>query len=168
MTSRDTQSEFQTPTNPPSADPAREAPAAPTATAAPSAQESHESSGGKVLHMHTAHPRMSIPYVTPGDMFTGARGAAREAVRGAGGLLPSPRKLAFYGLLGGMTAAGAMAWPVAVAMGAATEVITREQAARQHEEHERMERARSESERSGSPTGDDRTEPRTASHTGTV
>ncbi|MDX2698517.1 hypothetical protein Sipo8835_31365 [Streptomyces ipomoeae] len=95
-------------------------------------QERH--TGGKVVHLHTAHPRVPIPYVTPGDIFrTGTKATS---------LLPSPRKLAFYGLLGGMTAAGAMAWPVAVAVGAATEVITREQAARQHEEHERLERER--------------------------
>ncbi|MGP4050563.1 hypothetical protein [Streptomyces sp. 2A115] len=82
--------------------------------------------GGKVVHMHTAHPRVPIPYVTPGDMFTGARAGARAATS----LLPSPRKLAYYGLLGGMAVAGAVEWPIAVAIGAATEVITREEAAR--------------------------------------
>lgn len=89
--------------------------------------------GGKVLHMHTAHPRVPIPYVTPGDMFTGARGGARAVT----GLLPSPRKLAYYGILGGMAAAGVLEWPVAIAVGAATEVITREQAARQRADLEK-------------------------------
>lgn len=92
--------------------------------------------GGKVLHMHTAHPRVPIPYVTPGDMFAGARTGARAAT----GLLPSPRKLAYYGILGGMAVAGALEWPVAVAVGAATEVITREQAARQRAEREKEQR----------------------------
>ncbi|MFI7497343.1 hypothetical protein ACIBVL_02305 [Streptomyces sp. NPDC049687] len=75
--------------------------------------------GGKVVHMHTAHPQLSIPYVTPGDMFTGARTAASR--------LPSMRKMVFYGALGGMAALEALEWPVALAIGAATEVITREQ-----------------------------------------
>lgn len=87
-------------------------------------QEKHAS--GKVLHMHTAHPQVSIPYVTPGDLFTGARAGARAATS----RLPAPRKLAYYGLLGGMAAAGVLEWPVALAVGAATEVITREQGAR--------------------------------------
>ncbi|WP_340373771.1 hypothetical protein U5640_43865 [Streptomyces sp. SS7] len=86
------------------------------------AQNRDEPTGGKVVHLHTAHPTVPIPYVTPGDMFTNARAAAS--------LLPSPRKLAYYGILGGMAVVGALEWPVAVAVGAATEVITREQGAR--------------------------------------
>ncbi|MEV6028686.1 hypothetical protein [Streptomyces sp. NPDC052036] len=39
-----------------------------------------------------------------------------------------------YGLLGGVAVSGALEWPVAVAVGAATEVITREQAARKRAE----------------------------------
>lgn len=92
-------------------------------------------SGGKVVHLHTAHPRVSIPYVTPGDMFTGARGAASR--------LPSPRKLAYYGMLGGMAAIGVLEWPVALAVGAATEVITREQKARSRPEQEKTQREES-------------------------
>lgn len=90
-------------------------------------QEQHP--GGKVVHLHTAHPRVPIPYVTPGDMFTGARSAAAQ--------LPSARKLAFYGALGGMAALEILEWPVALAIGAATEVITREQSRRQRTEQER-------------------------------
>ncbi|MFF7264305.1 hypothetical protein ACFZCL_29085 [Streptomyces sp. NPDC008159] len=93
-----------------------------------------QQTGGKVLHLHTAHPRVPIPYVTPGDMFSGTRRATSSVASTATSLLPSTRKLAFYGLLGGMTVAGAMAWPVAVAVGAATEVITREQAASRQRE----------------------------------
>ncbi|WP_306191836.1 MULTISPECIES: hypothetical protein [unclassified Streptomyces] len=81
---------------------------------------------GKVVHLHTAHPRIPIPYVTPGDMFKGVRGATSR--------FPSLRKMTCYGVLGGMAVAGALEWPVAVAIGAATEVITREQAARKRAE----------------------------------
>lgn len=114
--------------------------------------------GGKVVHLHTAHAKVPIPYVTPGDAFSkirlpdvrttasAAASVATTAASAATSLLPSPRKLAFYGVLGGMTAAGAIGWPVAVAVGAATEVITREQSARQREEHERIERERAERE----------------------
>jgi hypothetical protein len=97
---------------------------------------------GKVLHLHTAHPRVPIPYVTPGDAFRNMR----TATPGATSLLPSPRKLALYGLLGAMAVVEVLEWPVAVAVGAATEVITREQAARQRAEHERIERGRADRE----------------------
>ncbi|WP_328428255.1 hypothetical protein [Streptomyces sp. NBC_00443] len=117
MTSPETQTQQVRQTAPPEAGP----------------QGDGKHTGGKVVHLHTAHPRVPIPYVTPGDMFSGARKATSTATSAAAStattamsMLPSPRKLAFYGVLGGMTAAGAMAWPVAVAVGAATEVITRE------------------------------------------
>ncbi|WP_158693210.1 hypothetical protein [Streptomyces viridochromogenes] len=107
-------------------------------------QTEEKRTGGKVVHLHTAHPRVPIPYVTPGDMFTTN---ARKVTSTATALLPPPRRLALYGVLGGMSVAGAIAWPVAVAVGAATEVISREQAARHREDHERMERGRTEQER---------------------
>ncbi|WP_369270562.1 hypothetical protein AB5J55_11475 [Streptomyces sp. R11] len=141
-------------------------------TAPPEAgtQGGEKHTGGKVMHLHTAHPRVPIPYVTPGDMFSrdmlsGARKATSTATSAAAStastamaMLPSPRKLAFYGVLGGMTAAGAMAWPVAVAVGAATEVITREQAARHHQDHESMARQGTGSEQSEQAT-ESRTRP---------
>lgn len=120
--------------------------------------------GGKVVHLHTAHAKVPIPYVTPGDAFSkirlpnvrtatsAATSVATTATSAATSLLPSPRKLAFYGVLGGMTVAGAIGWPVAVAVGAATEVITREQSARQREEHERIERERTEREERKQPS----------------
>lgn len=118
----------------------------------PQTEERHEEkrAGGKLVHLHTAHPQVPIPYVTPGDLFSNVRDVTSTATT----LLPSPRKLAFYGLLGGMTVAGAMAWPVAVAVGAATEVITREQAARQREEHERIERERLTREQGAQPSAE--------------
>lgn len=140
--------------NPPQEQPAAQAETPPTETARPETAQSapttgpaqqapaerrdeqargqQRPTGGKVVHMHTAHPRIPIPYVTPGDLFTGARAATSP--------LPSPRKLAYYGLLGGMAVAGALEWPVAVAIGAATEVITREQTARKHAEQEEQRR----------------------------
>ncbi|MFI7409890.1 hypothetical protein ACIBU0_14620 [Streptomyces sp. NPDC049627] len=144
MTSPDAQTQhIQPPPPPPQATPqAEEAIGTPEDRQAP-AEEQH---GGRVVQLHTAHPRVPIPYVTPGDMFSNARTATATATS----LLPSPRRLAFYGLLGGMTVAGAMAWPVAVAVGAATEVITREQSARHRQEHARMEQERTEHERTES------------------
>ncbi|WP_143668237.1 hypothetical protein [Streptomyces carpinensis] len=113
---------------PPTAEPAQQAPEAATERR----QEQAQGQAGpmaKVVHLHTAHPRIPIPYVTPGEMFQGAR------ARGASSRIPSLRKLTCYGLLGGMAVAGALEWPIAIAVGAATEVITREQAARKRAEH---------------------------------
>lgn len=103
---------------------------------APTEHPEEKRTGGKLLHLRTA--RIPIPYVTPGDKFSNARRAVPAPK--AASLLPSPRKLALYGVLGGMAVAGAIGWPVAVAVGAATEVITREQAARQHQGHGHTER----------------------------
>jgi hypothetical protein len=107
------------------AEPAPQAHEAPTERSGQEAQD-REGPMGKVVHVHTAHPRVPIPYVTPGDLFAGARGATSR--------LPSLRKMTYYGLLGGMTVVGALEWPVALAVGAATEVITREQSARKRAE----------------------------------
>lgn len=114
--------------------------------------------GGRVLHMHTAHPRVPIPYVTPGDMFTAARTGARAAT----GLLPSPRRLAYYGILGGMAAAGVLEWPVAIAVGATAEVITREQAARERAEPEKEQRRPSDTAPSARSEGVQTTQTATA------
>jgi hypothetical protein len=82
----------------------------PEAQQAPAEQQEEKRTGGKVVHMHTAHPTVPIPYVTPGDLFSGARKAtttaASTAASTATNLLPSPRRLAFYGILGGMAVAG--------------------------------------------------------------
>ncbi len=115
-------------------------------TRTPETQETH--AGGKVMHLHTAHPRVPIPYVTPGDMFRDMRTTTSAATS----FLPSPRKLAFYGVLGAMAAVEVLEWPIALAVGAATEVITREQAARQRAEHDRIERNRAEREQDRNPT----------------
>ncbi|WP_406727935.1 hypothetical protein WJ438_29605 [Streptomyces sp. GD-15H] len=155
MTSPDPQTQQPQPPAPPQAGIQAEETRAPEPRQTPTEHTEEKRTGGKVLHLRTAHARVPIPYVTPGDMFSQARKAA--PVSTAASLLPSPRRLALYGVLGGMTAAGAIGWPIAVAVGAATEVITREQAARQHQGHERAERERADHEQGGQ-TAADRTE----------
>ncbi|GGY40989.1 hypothetical protein [Streptomyces djakartensis] len=113
----------------------------------PAEETQEERKGGKVLHMHTAHPRVPIPYVTPGDAFRNARTATSTATS----LLPSPRKLFLYGVLGGMAAGGFIAWPVAVAVGGATEVITREHASRQRAGHDQGQQDAAERTEPGRP-----------------
>ncbi|PWI11157.1 hypothetical protein DIZ27_07070 [Streptomyces sp. NWU339] len=129
---------------------------APEPQQAPAERPEEKRTGGKLLQFRTAHARVPIPYVTPGDMFSDARKGAPAST--ATSLLPSPRKLAFYGLLGAMAVVEAVEWPIAVAVGAATEVITREQAARQRAEHERIERGRAERDQ-GRQVATERTEP---------
>ncbi|MFF4794808.1 hypothetical protein ACFY2M_34810 [Streptomyces sp. NPDC001276] len=102
--------------------------------AAPATEPRGEETGGAtVLKLHTAHPRVPIPYVTPGDMVFNARTMASA--------VPSPRRLAFYGLLGAFAVAGALEWPVAIAVGAATEVISRERGERRRLKEQRLEQA---------------------------
>ncbi|MFF4761790.1 hypothetical protein [Streptomyces sp. NPDC001292] len=102
--------------------------------AAPATEPRGEETGGAtVLKLHTAHPRVPIPYVTPGDMLFNARTMASA--------VPSPRRLAFYGLLGAFAVAGALEWPVAIAVGAATEVISRERGERGRLKEQRLEQA---------------------------
>jgi hypothetical protein len=111
----------------------------------------------KVVHLHTAHPRVPIPYVTPGDLFTGVRKGMAQSGQQGMARLPSVRKLAFYGALGGMAAAQILEWPIALAVGAATEVITREQSAQrrrtEQEEGQRGQDTGEPSARKEQPTG---------------
>jgi hypothetical protein len=100
-------------------------PQTPTAQTPTAPREERAYGEARVLRLHTAHPRVPIPYVTPGDMMTNARTVASA--------IPSPRRLAFYGGLGALAIFGALEWPVAAAIGAATEVIARERG----ERHER-------------------------------
>ena len=108
----------------------------------------------KVVHLHTAHPRVPVPYVTPGDFFTAARKGISQQ-QGMAGL--SFRRLAFYGVLGGMAAVQVLEWPIALAVGAATEVISREQSAqRRGAEEEKAQRGQGTGEpsaRTEQPTG---------------
>ncbi|MGW2748916.1 hypothetical protein [Streptomyces sp. NPDC001450] len=68
--------------------------------------------GGEVLHLHHAHP--DLPYMTPGDLKASAQAMTSRLPAFPG------RDLLFYGGLGAMTAAGALEWPVALAIGGAT------------------------------------------------
>jgi hypothetical protein len=87
------------------------------------AEEEHPEKGGQVLRIHTAHPAVPVPYVTPEDLKAGAQAlASRLPTRPA---LPTPpaRDLLFYGGLGALAVAGALEWPIAVAIGGATMVV---------------------------------------------
>ncbi|POX42268.1 hypothetical protein C3486_05915 [Streptomyces sp. Ru73] len=72
--------------------------------------------------MHTLDVRapLHVPYLTPGDVVNNARTAT-------GWLPPLPpaRELVYYGGLGALAVAGALEWPVALAVGGATVLIQR-------------------------------------------
>ncbi|GAB3179958.1 hypothetical protein [Streptomyces incanus] len=150
MTSPDPQTQPPQQPAPPQAGTQTEETRTPELQQPPTEHPEEKRTGGKVLQFRTAHARVPIPYITPGDMFSTARPATS--------ILPSPRKLAFYGLLGAMAVVEAVEWPIAVAVGAATEVITREQAARQRAEHQRIERDRAARDQ-GRQVATGRTEP---------
>jgi len=76
----------------------------------------------QALHMHTAHASIPVPYVTKGDLSANVR-AAESALPEV--KLPPPERLAFYGGLGALAVLGAVEWPVAAAIGAATVVARR-------------------------------------------
>ncbi len=72
------------------------------------------------VRMHTVHADLPIPYLTPGDLTANAQviGARLPTLP-----LPPPKRLAFYGGLGALAVVGALDWPVAAAIGAATAVV---------------------------------------------
>ena len=81
--------------------------------------ETHEHEGaGLHLHTRTLHPPVPIPYLTRGDL----RSTAQSATSRLPGR-PSGKDLVFYGGLGAMTVAGALEWPVALAVGGATWLV---------------------------------------------
>lgn len=81
--------------------------------------ETHAHEGaGLHLHTRTLHPPVPIPYLTKDDLtFTARAATARLPGR------PSAKDIAFYGVLGAMAVAGALEWPVAVAVGGATWLV---------------------------------------------
>ncbi|WP_225829959.1 hypothetical protein [Streptomyces sp. NK08204] len=82
-------------------------------------QETHAGDGaGLHLHMRTLHPPVPVPYVTREEMATTAR-AATSRLPGN----PPVKDLAFYGGLGALAVAGALEWPVALAVGGATWLV---------------------------------------------
>ncbi|MER5918486.1 hypothetical protein ABT124_51855 [Streptomyces sp. NPDC001982] len=68
------------------------------------------------LHMHTldVHAPVHIPYFTPGDVVANTQAMTSR--------LPT-KDLLFYGGLGALTVAGALDWPVALAIGGATAIL---------------------------------------------
>ncbi|QOV34762.1 hypothetical protein IM697_32355 [Streptomyces ferrugineus] len=91
-----------------------------------SAQTKASGDGGQVLHMHHAHPDLSLPYMTPGDLKASAQELTSRVpgLPGRGRLPAVPGSdLLFYGGLGALTVAGALEWPIAVAIGGATYVV---------------------------------------------
>ncbi|MGW5663089.1 hypothetical protein ACWEWG_23760 [Streptomyces sp. NPDC003758] len=80
----------------------------------PAETHAHEG-GGLHLHTRTVHPSLRIPYITRDDLTSTAR-EATSRMPGA----PSGKDLVFYGGLTAMAVAGALEWPVALAVGGAT------------------------------------------------
>ncbi|UQA97370.1 hypothetical protein [Streptomyces halobius] len=72
---------------------------------------------GQVLHMHTAHAAMPVPYLTPDDVKANVQEVASRLPK-----VPT-KNLLFYGGLGALTVAGALEWPIALAIGGATWVV---------------------------------------------
>ncbi|WP_067279619.1 hypothetical protein [Streptomyces jeddahensis] len=77
----------------------------------------HEGPGGMTVHTHTFHPPMPVAYLTRQDLAHTARAATSMLPRPG---RPQAKDVAFYGGLGALTVAGALEWPVAVAVGGAT------------------------------------------------
>ncbi|MFJ3306259.1 hypothetical protein ACIPSA_24705 [Streptomyces sp. NPDC086549] len=79
-------------------------------------QETHERDGaGLHLHMRTLHPSVPVPYLTREELTRTAHAATTRLPS-----TPPVKDLAFYGGLGALTVAGALEWPVAMAIGGAT------------------------------------------------
>ncbi|MFE1882034.1 hypothetical protein [Streptomyces diastatochromogenes] len=82
-------------------------------------QETHAGDGaGLHLHMRTLHPPVPVPYLTKEEMTSTARAAASRLPA-----TPAAKDLAFYGGLGALAVAGALEWPVALAVGGATWLV---------------------------------------------
>ncbi|MFJ7904729.1 hypothetical protein ACIQ6V_30340 [Streptomyces sp. NPDC096198] len=80
----------------------------------PMETRAHEGAG---VHLHTLtlHPSLKLPYITRDDVTSTAR-AATSRVPG----IPTTKDVVFYGGLGAMAVAGALEWPIALAVGGAT------------------------------------------------
>ncbi|MFF4041198.1 hypothetical protein [Streptomyces sp. NPDC001816] len=88
-------------------------------TAEKTRQETHAGDGaGLHLHLRTLHPSVPVPYLTKEEMASTARAATARLPS-----TPAAKDLAFYGGLGALAVAGALEWPVALAVGGATWLI---------------------------------------------
>ncbi|MFF0157909.1 hypothetical protein ACFYRY_10305 [Streptomyces sp. NPDC005263] len=76
----------------------------------------HEGRTG--LIMHTYNAPVPVPYLTPKDLATDVR-TMTSRLRDAPAT-PMTKNVAFYGGLGALTVAGALEWPVALAVAGAT------------------------------------------------
>ncbi|WP_162930994.1 hypothetical protein [Streptomyces sporangiiformans] len=85
-----------------------------TAERSTTAEERQSEKDGQFLHMHTAHPAVPVPYFTPGDLKANAQSMTSRV---------PVRDVIFYGGLGALTVAGALEWPVALAVGGAAMVL---------------------------------------------
>lgn len=85
----------------------------------------HPDGAGLHLHTRTFHPPVPVPYLSLEKMPAGL-----DKVPGKLEHMPG-RDLAFYGGLGALTVAGALEWPVALAIGGATWLLR----SRRREEH---------------------------------
>ncbi|MFE2498227.1 hypothetical protein ACFXKS_00320 [Streptomyces scopuliridis] len=81
-------------------------------------ERTSEIRSGGGLRMHALHADLPIPYLTAGDVTANARAAGSKLAPP----MPPPKRLAFYGGLGALAVLGAIDWPVALAIGAATMV----------------------------------------------
>ncbi|MFF0223954.1 hypothetical protein [Streptomyces sp. NPDC004629] len=83
-------------------------------SAEPTAQQSTATDGKLHMHRLDVHAPVHIPYFTPGDVVANTQAMTSK--------VPT-RDLLFYGGLGALTVAGALEWPVALAIGGATAVL---------------------------------------------
>ncbi|WP_030935418.1 hypothetical protein [Streptomyces sp. NRRL B-24720] len=79
-------------------------------------QQAHASDGaGLHVHLRTVHPSVPIPYLTREEITSTAQAATARLP-----LTPPAKDVVFYGGLGALTVAGALEWPIALAVGGAT------------------------------------------------
>ncbi|TPQ17787.1 hypothetical protein [Streptomyces sporangiiformans] len=92
-----------------------------------------------LLYIHTAHPEVPVPYFTPGDLKASAQAVTSR-------LPTAPTKdVLFYGGLGVLAVAGALEWPIALAIGGATMVVrgsTKGETKERQESYEEKEKER--------------------------
>ena len=95
------------------------------------AAEKRPAEGKRGLSVHTLDAPIHIPYLTPADVRANARAATSWLPP-----LPPTRDLAFYGGLGALAVAGALDWPVALAVAGATAVVRGKRKEQQREQRE--------------------------------
>ena len=80
-------------------------------------EERHPDGAGVHLHTRTFHPSVPIPYISLEKLPAGL-----EKVPVTLEKMPT-RDMAFYGGLGALAVAGALEWPIALAIGGATWLV---------------------------------------------